>query len=161
LFSGLRVLGDLCGESLIDEKRARFLKYLVEFLSRHFSNRAKTDMLFEGKKPLRTNEAWLAYPAALAIAVIQRNGKRIPVPPAGDLAKNQIRTWKIGNYQRRPALSAIGVRKRYDNDFARYRFDHAASSEFQSRPRTDSLTSAPLNGSFSSESSVAISSWFD
>src|SRR5439155_4911259 len=72
---------------------------------------------------------------------------------AGDLAENQIFSWKIGNHQSRPALSAIGSRKRNDNDFAGYRFDHAASSsgEFQSRPRTDSLNSAPLNALFSSE----------
>jgi hypothetical protein len=38
---------------------------------------------------------------------------------------------------------------RYDDDFASYRFAHAASSsgKFQSRARTDSLSSAPLNGS--------------
>src|ERR1041385_5623707 len=62
--------------------------------------------------------------------------------------------WKIGDHQCRPALSAIDARKRYDNDFASYRFDHAASSsgEFQSRPRTDSLSSAPLNAAFSSAS---------
>ena len=70
---------------------------------------------------------------------------------ARDLAQNQIRTWKIGNDQSRPLLSASKIlpRKRNDNNFACYRFDHAASSsgEFQSRPRTDSLSSAPLNDS--------------
>src|SRR5205823_5881094 len=57
----------------------------------------------------------------------------------------------------------IGPRKRYDNDFAGYRFDHAASSsgEFQSRARTDSLSSAPLNPLFSSDSFEATSFWLD
>src|SRR5438046_1616405 len=71
-----------------------------------------------------------------------------------DLAENQIGAWKIGDHQSRSPLSAvrIGPRKRNDNDFAGYRFDHAASSsgEFQSRARTDSLNSAPLNGSSAS-----------
>src|SRR5215469_7886490 len=103
-------------------------------------------MLFDGEKPLRTNETWLTNFAALTIAFIQWNGESVPVPSAGNLAENQIRAWKIGNHQCRPALS-VGSRKRNDNDFARYRFDHAASSsgESQSRPRTDSLSSAPLN----------------
>src|SRR5438034_6682517 len=67
---------------------------------------------------------------------------------ARDLAENQILAWKIGNHQSWPAFSA-GPRKRNHNDFAGYRFDHAASSSgvFQSRPRTDSLSSAPLKGS--------------
>src|SRR5207244_12892317 len=72
-----------------------------------------------------------------------------------DLAENQIRAWKIGNDQGRTPLFAaiIRARKRNYNDFAGYRFDHAASSsgEFQSRARTDSLNSAPLNLLFSSE----------
>src|SRR5207244_2955633 len=63
-----------------------------------------------------------------------------------DLAKNQVGARKIGNHQSGSALSASS-RKRNDNGFAGYRFDHAASSsgKFQSRPRTDSLSSAPLN----------------
>jgi len=32
---GLRDLCDLCGENLVDEKRTRFLKHLVEFRSFH------------------------------------------------------------------------------------------------------------------------------
>jgi hypothetical protein len=78
---------------------------------------------------------------------------------ARDLAENQIRAWKIGDHQSRPPFSAgsIGPRKRNNNDFAGYRFDHAASSsgEFQSRPRTDSLSSAPLNRSSSVSSRLA------
>src|SRR5205085_8248460 len=76
-----------------------------------------------------------------------------------DLAENQILTWKIGNYQSRPPLSAIGARKRNDNDFAGYRFYHSASSsgEFQSRASTDSLSSAPLKATFSSDSFEACS----
>jgi hypothetical protein len=101
---------------------------------------------------LRANEARLSELAVLKIATIQRNRESIRVRAARDLAENQIPTWKIGNYQRGPTLSAgrIGPRKRKDNDFAGYRFDHAASSsgEFQSRARTDSLSSAPLNPSF-------------
>src|SRR5216110_1203351 len=111
-------------------------------------------MLFDHEKSLRANEAGLIDFAALTIAFIQRNGERIPVRAAGNLAENQIRPGKIGNDQRRPAFSAVGSRKWNYNDFAGYRFDHAASSSgvFQSRPRTDSLSSAPLNALFSSES---------
>src|SRR5207247_4263200 len=108
------------------------------------------------EKSLRPNEAWLTDLAAFTIAIVQRNGESIPVCPARDLAENQIRAWKIGNHQSGTPLFAatISARKRNDNDFAGYRFDHAASSsgEFQSRPRTDSLSSAPLNALFSAES---------
>ena len=118
-------------------------------------------MLFNGEKSLRTNKAGLTDLTAFTIAVVQRDGERIPVRAAGDLAENQIRAWKIGNHQCGPALSGgrIVPRKWYDNDFAGYRFDHAASSsgEFQSRPRTDSLSSAPLKELFSSESFEATS----
>src|SRR5262249_57886868 len=83
------------------------------------------------------------------ITIIERNGERIPVRAARDLAENQIRAREIGNDQSGTPIfaAAIGARKRNDNDFACYRFDHAASScrELQSRPRTDSLSSAPLN----------------
>jgi len=80
--------------------------------------------------------------------MIQRNGESIGVRAARDLAENQVRAGKIGNHQSGPAFSD-GSRKRNDNDFAGYRFDHAASSsgEFQSRAKTDSLSSAPLNDS--------------
>jgi hypothetical protein len=138
----------------VDEKSAHSLKDLVEFLDRHFSNRLKNEVLFDCEKALRTNKARPVELAALTIAFIQRNRERIPVPAAGDLAQNQIRAREIGNDQRRPAFSAVAARKRNDNDFACYRFDHAVSSsgEFQSRPRTDSLSSAPLNALFFSES---------
>src|SRR5437899_11665635 len=116
----------------------------------------KNDVLFDGEKPLRTNEARLIDLAALTIAAIQRNGERIPVRAAGDLAKNQVSAGKIGDHQSGAPLFAatISARKRNDDDFACYRFDHAASSsgEFQSRPRTDSLSAAPLNAVSSSES---------
>ncbi len=147
--NGLRDLCDLCGERLINEKAAHFLKHLVEFRGVHLSNRVKNDVVFKGEKSLRTNEAWLADLAAFTIATIQWNGERIPVRAARDLTQNQIRAWKIGNHQSGTPFfaAAISARKRNDNDFAGYRFDHAASSsgEFQSRPRTDSLSSAPLN----------------
>src|SRR5437667_11900215 len=107
--------------------------------------------MFNGEKWLRTNEAWLRELAAFTIANIQRNGESIVMRAARDLAENQILVWKIGNHQSGSALSGgkIGPRKRNDNDFACYRFDHAASSsgEFQSCARTDSLSSAPLNDS--------------
>jgi len=105
------------------------------------------------EKALRTNKARLTEFAAFTIAGIQRNGESIVVSAARDLAENQIRAWKILNHQSRSALSA-GSRKGNDNDFAGYRFDHAASSsgEFQSRARTDSLSSAPLNRVFCSHS---------
>src|SRR5207244_2457696 len=98
--------------------------------------------------------------AAFTIGIVQRNSERIPVRAARDLAQNQIRAWKISNDQSGPALSAIGARKRNDNDFACYRFDHAASSsgEFQSRPRTDSLSSAPLNLSSGASDASSLSS---
>jgi hypothetical protein len=114
----------------------------------------KNDVLFDREKSLRANEAGVIDLAAFAIAAVQRDGESIPVRAACDLAENQIRAWKIGNHQCGTALSAIGSRKRNDNDLAGYRFDHAASSsgELQSRPRTDSLSSAPLKPVFSSES---------
>jgi hypothetical protein len=114
----------------------------------------KDDVLFDGEQSLRTNEAGLIELAAFTIALIQRNGESVRVPAAGDLAQNQIRAGKIGNHQSGTAFSAIASRKRNDNNFAGYRFDHAVSSsrEFQSRPRTDSLSSAPLNRVFSSDS---------
>src|SRR6267378_7419226 len=109
--------------------------------------------MFDREKTLRTNEARLTELAARKIAAIQRNGESIRMGAARDLAENQVRARKIGNHQSGPPLSAgrIGPRKRNGNDFAGYRFDHATSSsgEFQSRPRTDSLSSAPLNLSFS------------
>jgi len=110
-------------------------------------------VVFKSEKSLRPNEAWLTDLAAFTIAIVQRNGESIPVCSARDLAENQIRAWKIGDNQSRAALFA-GSRKRNDNDFAGYRFDHAASSsgEFHSRARTDSLSSAPLNALFSAES---------
>jgi len=117
----------------------------------------KNDVLLDGEKPLRANKAGLTDFAALAITAVQRDGKRIPVRAASDLAENQISAWKIGNHQCRTALSGSRIvpRKWDYNDFAGYRFDHAVSSsgEFQSRPRTDSLSSAPLKELFSSESS--------
>src|SRR5919106_4956285 len=114
----------------------------------------KDDVLFDGEKPLRTNEAWLIDLAALTIGTIQWNGESIPVCSTRDLAQNQICARQISNHQSRPMHSAIPSRKRNDNDFAGYRFDHAASSsgELQSRARTDSLSSAPLNRLFSSAS---------
>src|SRR5262249_23127308 len=110
----------------VDEKRARFFKHLVEFFGSHFSNRVKDDVLFNCEKPLRTNETGLIDLAALTIGTIQWNGEGIPVRAAGDLAKNQIRARKIGNHQSRPMHCAIPSRKRNDNDFAGYRFDHAS-----------------------------------
>src|SRR5436189_1485438 len=80
--------------ALVNEKRARFLEYLVEFLCCDFSNRMKNDVLFDAEKSLRTNEAWLTDFAALTIGIIQRNGERIPVNAACDLTQNQIRAWK-------------------------------------------------------------------
>src|SRR5436309_1053389 len=151
-FNALRSrLGDR--STLVDKKFPHPLKHFVEFLSGHLSNRMKNDVMFDGEKSLRTDEARLRKLAAFKIAASQRNGESIEVRAAGDLAENQIRAWKIGNHQSRPALSA-GSRKRNDNDFAGYRFDHAASSsgEFQSRSRTDPLSSAPLNALFSSDS---------
>jgi hypothetical protein len=114
----------------------------------------KDHVLLDSEKSLRTNETWLTDLAAFTIAIVQRYGERIPVRAARDLAQNQISAWKISNHQSRPMHSAIPSRKRNDDDFAGYRFDHASSSsgEFQSRPRTDSLSSAPLNPVFSSDS---------
>ena len=62
-------------------------------------------MLFDAEKTLRTNEAGLTDFAAFTIGFIQRNGERIPVRAAGNLAENQIRTWKIGNHQSGSPLS--------------------------------------------------------
>jgi len=122
----------------------------------------KNEVMFECEKALWANVARLIDLPALTIATIQRDRKTIEVRAAGDLAENQVRAWKIGKHQSGPALSAIGSRKCNDNDFPGYRFDHAASSsgELQSRARTDSLSSAPLNRSSTSlsiGSRVAIS----
>jgi len=135
------------------EKFTHFPQHLIEFRSVHLSNRVKNDPVINCEKSLRTNEALLGELSVFEIGTIQRNGESIEVRPAGNLAENQILAWKILYHQSGPVLSAgdIGPRKRYDNDFAGYRFDHAASScgEFQSSARTDSLSSAPLNPSFS------------
>jgi hypothetical protein len=133
------------------EKLTHFHQHLIEFRCLDFSNRVKNEVVFKRKKALWTNEARPTEFAAFTIAIIQRHGESIVVSAARDLAENQVRAWKILNYQSGPALSPgnSGSRKRNDNDFAGYRFDHAASSsvEFQSRARTDSLSSAPLNDS--------------
>src|SRR6266568_7110179 len=152
------VSGGFC-QQLVDKERASFLKHLVEFRGVHLSNRVKNDVVFKSEKALRANEAWLTDFAAFTIAAIQRDGESVPVRAARDLAQNQIRAWKIGDNQCRTPLFAIGSRKWNDNDFAGYRFDHAVSSsgESQSRPRTDSLSSAPLNRLFSSDSFEASS----
>jgi hypothetical protein len=149
------------GERSVDQEFPHSLENFVKFFRRHLSDRVQNDVLFDTEKSLRTNEAGLRKLAAFEIAVGQRNSESIGMRPARDLAENQIFTWKIRNDQGRPALSAIGSRKRNDNDFAGYRFDHAVSSsgEFQSRPRTDSLSSAPLNAMFSSKSIEARSFW--
>src|SRR5713101_4515921 len=109
--------------------------------------------MLKREKTLRTNEARHCELAAFKIGAIQRNRESVGMRAARDLAENQVRAGKIGNHQSGPSLSAgrIGPRKRNDNDFAGYRFDHAASSsgEFQSRASTDSLSSAPLNLSLS------------
>jgi hypothetical protein len=119
----------------------------------------KNDVVFDAEKSLRTNAARLTEFAALTIALIQRNGETIEVRATGDLAQNQIRAWEIGQHQSWPPLSTVGSRKGNDNDFAGYRFDHAASSsgEFQSRARTDSLSSAPLNASSTAFDATSLS----
>jgi hypothetical protein len=134
------------------EKLTHFHQYLVKFRCVHFSNRLKNDTAINCEKSLRTNEALVGELAAFKIGTIERNGEIIGMRAARDLAENQILAWKIVDHKSGPAFSAGGIialRKRYDNDFAGYRFDHAASSsgEFQSNARTDSLSSAPLNAS--------------
>jgi len=80
---------------LVDEKRARFLEYLVVFRGGYFADCAKNDVLFDGEKSLRPNKAWLTNFPPFAIGVIQRDGEGIPVRAARDLAQNQIRTWNL------------------------------------------------------------------
>jgi hypothetical protein len=54
LWLGLRQFCDLCIERsaglvfLVDEKRMRFLKHLVELRGRHLSNWVKNDVVFNG-----------------------------------------------------------------------------------------------------------------
>src|SRR5215813_4803512 len=110
--------------------------------------------MFECEKALRSNVAGLIDLATLKIATIQRDRKTIVMRTACYLAENQIRSRKIGDHKSGPTLSAVRSWKRNYNDFACYRFDHAASSsgELQSIERTDSLSSAPLNGSLPSSS---------
>jgi hypothetical protein len=133
------------------EKLTHFHQYLVEFRCLHLSNRLKNDPAINGEKSLRTNEALVGELSVFKIGTIHRNGESIEMRAAGDLTENQILAWRVVDHQGRPVLSAgdIGPWKRYDNNFAGYRFDHAASSsgEFQSNARTDSLSSAPLNAS--------------
>ena len=71
-------------------------------------------MVFNCEKSLRTNEARHGELAAFKIGVIQRNGESIGMRAARDLAENQVRSRKIGNYQSGSALSGgrIGSRKR-------------------------------------------------
>ena len=59
----------------------------------------KNDVVLNCEKSLRTNEAGLTDFAAFTIAVIQRNGERIPMCAARDLAQNQIGAWEISNDQ--------------------------------------------------------------
>jgi hypothetical protein len=133
------------------EKFTHFHQYLVKFRYVHLSNRLKNDTAINCEKSLRTNEALVRELSVFKIGAIQGNGESIEMRAAGDLAENQILAWKIFDHQSGPTLSAggIGPRKKNDDNFAGYRFDHAASScgEFQSSARTDSLSSAPLNAS--------------
>jgi hypothetical protein len=134
------------------EKLTHFPQHLVEFRGVHFSNRMKNDPAINCEKSLWTNEALVGKLSVFEIGTIQWNGESIVMRPGGDLAENQILAWKLVDYQSGPALSTGGIirpQKRYDNNFASYRFDHAASScgEFQSSARTDSHSSAPLNAS--------------
>jgi len=140
--------------SLVDEELARSLQYFVEFRFGDFSNGMKNNAVFECENALWANETGPIELAAFTIGTIQRDGNTVRVPTAGDLAENQICARKIGDHKGGSTLSAVGVRKWNDNDFSGYRFDHAASSsgEFQSSARTDSLSSAPLNGSSTSGS---------
>jgi hypothetical protein len=91
--------------TLVDEKSTRSLKHLIEFFGGHFSDGMENDVLLDGKKSLRPDEAWLTDLAAFTIGIVQRNGERIPVRAARDLAENQIRPWQIGNHQSGPAFS--------------------------------------------------------
>ena len=99
---------------LVDQKRTRFLEYLVEFLGGHFCNGLKANALLHCEKSLRTNEGWLTDLPSFTIAVIQRHGKRIPVPTGRDLAENQIRAWKVGDHQRGPALSGRIIPRKWN-----------------------------------------------
>jgi hypothetical protein len=136
---GIRISIDRLLFGLI-EKLTHFHQYLVKFRCVHLSNRLKNDTAINCEKSLRTNEALVGELAPFKIGAIQRNGESIVMRAAGDLAENQVLAWKIVDHQSGPALSAgrIGPRKRYDNNFAGYRFDNA---------RTESLSSAPLNAS--------------
>jgi len=131
----------------LTKTRAHFSHFRPSNLSEGVENHT----LLDGEKSLWANEAWLSQLPALEIGGIQRNGGLIRSRTGGDLTKDQVVTRKIDKDQRRSTLpdSKISLRKRNDDDFAGYRFAHAASSsgEFQSRARTDSLSSAPLNGS--------------
>ena len=69
----------------------------------------------------------------------------------GDLTEDKIVAGEIDENQCGSTLAdrKVRLRERNDDDFASYRFAHAASSsgEFQSRVRTESLRATPLNGS--------------
>jgi hypothetical protein len=49
----------------------------------------QNDVLFDGEKALRTNDAGLTDFAALTITFVQWDGESIPVRAARDLAQNQ------------------------------------------------------------------------
>jgi hypothetical protein len=136
---------------LLIEKPSRFGQGLSELGSFHFSNPVKNDALLNGEKSLRTNEAWPSQMPLLEIASVQRRGEIIRPSARCDPTQNQIVAGKIDKCQSRSAFSRgqIGLREGNDDNFAGYRFAHAASSsgEFQSRARTDPLSSAPLNDS--------------
>ena len=83
--------------TLVDEKRTRFLKHLVEFFGGHFSDGMKNDVLFDSEKSLRTNKARLRKLAAFKIAAGERNRESVGMRATRDLAKNQIFTWQIGD----------------------------------------------------------------
>ena len=89
--------------------------------------------------------------SALEIGSIKWNGKAVSTRSRGDLAENHVVARKIDHHEGRSAFPdrKISLREWDDDDFAGYRFTHAASSsgEFQSRVRTESLRAAPLNGS--------------
>jgi hypothetical protein len=135
----------------VSEKSARFRQDLVELPCFHLSHGIEDDPLFDREQAVRPNEARMGELSAFEVASVKRDGKTVGTRSRGDLAENYVVTRKIDQHEGRSAFPDRKIRlRKWDNDdFAGYRFAHAASSsgKFQSRASADSLRAAPLNGS--------------
>jgi len=128
---------------------AQFGERFDELHLRQARGRIEDHRLFNREQSIRSDVTPHFELAALEITRVERDRITIAVRLAGDLAEDQVVARQIDDNQCRPTLAQlqVGLRKGENHDLARYRFAHAASSSgvFQSRARTDSLASKPLN----------------